>query len=70
MPRITDEETGETWEVEFGPAFRAIMDCVDLCGDVLDLMPEWNAMEREAIEQRMQLLVDTVERNLVQWEGK
>ena len=40
-------------EAEAGPNYRASLDCLDLCAELLALLPEWHEQEREELRTRM-----------------
>lgn len=40
-------------EIQFGPALQAAVDVLYAANDLIELIPEWHATEREALRFRM-----------------
>ena len=53
-----------TIEVTAGPVLRRAMQVLDVASEVLDLVPEWNAIDRDKLQRRVDTLKDELQRQL------
>ena len=49
-----------TFEVKVGPVLQECLDTLRLSVEVLDMVPEWETLERDRLRVRMQALWDRI----------